>query len=659
MRILVLVVFTLFFIHPSCSGGIGDALQTPILDPAEAMKEMNVYIHPLIRKLEYPSSAESWTRQANALRKKVLDEVVFRGAPAEWKNWHAQAEYVDTIETGKGYRIQKLRYEALPGLWIPAMLYEPEILEGQVPALFSVNGHVGAPGKAIDWIQIRCINLAKRGVLVLHPEWLSFGELQGGNWSHNNLAYLDLCGVSGLSVFYLAMRGGLDVLIDHPNVDPERVAMTGLSGGGWQTIILSSLDTRIAVSIPNAGYSGLEPRLENRGDIGDLEQNPTDLVGIANYNHLTAMLAPRPALLIYNEKDDCCFQTHRAKPSVYDPAIPFYELYGKKDLFQFHNNTDPGTHNYDLDNRQALYQFLHDSIGAGPGRVEAETHTQEEIFKPEDLYVGLPANNTDFYQLAKKIVEGFPANRSPQSPKRARGLLRNILKYEANDTTGAETLSMRTVEGIGIEFLRLHLDGGWTIPATVLTPPDPSGSVLAIAQEGRASATDQVQNLLNTRKRVVAIDLLFQGECTPGDTDNWQYSQMFATVGARPLGIQTAQLAAAGDWVREMFGDSKVDVSTDGYTSQVVALCAAALHPNRFGEIDSANGMSSLSDLFEQHTDYSKNPSLFCFGLLERFDLADLERLGVEDRITAVSSVRRRPCNELLQSLTQRLFLRR
>ena len=86
------------------------------------------------------------------------------------------------------------------------------------------------------------------------------------------------------------MRRALDILAAHPHADPARLAMTGLSGGGWQTIWLSALDRRIAATAPDAGYIGLEARLYNRGDIGDLEQNPVDLLRIGDYTHLTAML---------------------------------------------------------------------------------------------------------------------------------------------------------------------------------------------------------------------------------------------------------------------------------------------------------------------------------------------------------------------------------
>src|SRR5690606_35390719 len=126
-----------------------------------------------------------------------------------------------------------------PGFWIPAILYEPSGVAGNIPAILNVNGH-SAHGKAHVDEQTRCINLALRGMLALHPEWLSFGELNDPGNAHGNLAYLDLVGTRGLSVFYLAIKRGIDVLATHPRTDPDRIAMTGLSGGGWQTTVLSA-----------------------------------------------------------------------------------------------------------------------------------------------------------------------------------------------------------------------------------------------------------------------------------------------------------------------------------------------------------------------------------------------------------------------------------
>ena len=126
-------------------------------------------------------------------------------------------------------------------------------------------------GKAKDEEQIRCINLAKRGMLALHPEWYACGEVEGAAYRHYDIAFLDVIGIRGVSLFYLAMKRALDVLMLNPRTDPERVAMTGLSGGGWQTAVLSALDERIKLTVPVAGHSGVKPRITVMGDLGDLE----------------------------------------------------------------------------------------------------------------------------------------------------------------------------------------------------------------------------------------------------------------------------------------------------------------------------------------------------------------------------------------------------
>ncbi len=111
---------------------------------------------------------------------------------------------------------------------------------------------------------------------------------------------------------------------------PNGLGVTGLSGGGWQTITLSSLDPRVKVSVPVAGYVNLQGRLERLPEEpGDFEQNPTDFLVGQDYSTLTAMRAPRPTLLIYNAEDDCCFRAPLVRPYVFDPVSPFFNLYGQ------------------------------------------------------------------------------------------------------------------------------------------------------------------------------------------------------------------------------------------------------------------------------------------------------------------------------------------
>ena len=201
-------------------------------------------------------------------------------------------------------------------------------MRGKVPAILNVHGHVGPEGKAIEYKQKRCINQARQGILALSLEWMAFGELANRENEHWFGAHLDLAGANVAGLFYLAMRRGLDYLYQHPNVDRERIGVTGLSGGGWQTIVLSALDERVRVAVPVAGYASYLSRLEQLKDVGDIEQNATDMFSFIDYTHLTAMRAPRPTLLVYNAEDSCCFRAAMVKDLVFDAILPFFRMYG-------------------------------------------------------------------------------------------------------------------------------------------------------------------------------------------------------------------------------------------------------------------------------------------------------------------------------------------
>jgi hypothetical protein len=66
------------------------------------------------------------------------------------------------------------------------------------------------------------------------------------------------------------------------------------------------------------------------------------------------MMAPRPMLLAYNAEDDCCFRAPVVRPLAFDGIRPIYALFDRQNEIQWHENRDPGTHNYQLDNRLRL-----------------------------------------------------------------------------------------------------------------------------------------------------------------------------------------------------------------------------------------------------------------------------------------------------------------
>jgi hypothetical protein len=597
-------------------------LQHAILPADLPVRESLLFCDPKVTRMPKVKSLTEWQAFADQTRRDVLDKIVFRGALAkQWRDAKTKVEWLDTIEGGPGYHIKKLRYEALPGLWIPALLYQPDKPAAKMPVHLAVNGH-DAVGKAAPYKQIRCINLAKRGIASLNVEWLGMGQLRSDGFVHSRMNQLDLCGVSGLAPFYLSMSRGLDILLALPNADASRVAVSGLSGGGWQTITISSLDTRVTLCNPVAGYSAFSTRAEFGSDLGDSEQTPNDLATVADYTHLTAMMGGRSALLTYNAKDNCCFAADHALPSLLDAAEPIFKLYNQPERLRSHINTDPGTHNFEIDNRQAFYGMVGDIFFAGDSTFTAtEISCENEVKKQAELDVPLPAGNLDFHQLAMAASQNLP--RDPAQATREK--LRDLVNYQPC-TAAATKTGEETRGGIQATFWKLRMGGDWTVPATELTRGTASTTTLLIADTGRKTAAKDIESLLASGHRVLAVDPTFYGEAGMGGR-TYLHALLVATLGQRALGIEAAQVTAVSRWALEQFKSSAA-VQTIGPRSSLVALVAKALEPKHVGELKPGQHIEDLHGILRNNWTVSDKPEMFCFGLLEHFNVPQLQALA-------------------------------
>jgi len=605
-------------------------LEKSIIGPGLALEEVMAYCEGRVSGVPQIDSIDAWQKFEADTREKTLQAVVFRGAAKEWRGWKGKVEWIDekpvAVTAGSGYRIKKLRFEAVPGMWIPGVLYEPEMLSDKAPVFLNVNGH-DKNGKAADYKQIRCINQAKRGIISLNLEWVGMGQLRSEGFLHAKMNQLDLCGTSGIAPFYLSMSRALDILLEHPHADPARVGVAGLSGGGWQTIFISSLDSRVTLCNPVAGYSSFVTRTRKFADLGDSEQTPTDLGMHADYAVLTAMLAPRPALLTFNATDNCCFAAPHALPPLLDAARPVYRMFGKELNLRSHVNFVPGDHNFGLENREAHYRMIGDFFFPGDKSYErSEIAVESEVKSKEELDVPLPEKNEDFNSLALKMMKSLPRTDKPVT----RDLLKDILRAKRYDAV--EQLDGREMVGdIVVTRRRFKVGGVWTVPAVEFAPAKPKQTVIVVADKGRTSTAEIVKAQMAAGNRVVVVDPYYFGESKLGGRD-WLFSLLVSTVGDRPLGIQASQVAAVGRWAKKAFPEEEVKLLAIGPRTSVVAAVAGALEPETFTAVEKREGLKSLKELIRENRSVSESPELFCFGLLEYFDLPQLEALGPKPR---------------------------
>ena len=236
-----------------------------------------------------PETLEAWQARANDVKLQLEVSLGLLPEP--------ELDPVDPSIYGSserdGYTIEKITFESLPGFYVTGNLYRPsEIEQGQrVPGILCPHGHwrearfyQASPGDvkqliatgaerfenaAINHIQARCVQLARMGCIVLHwdmtgycdSQQISFerahrfseqpseSEVQADGW----LLFSPLAESHGQSVMALqtiASRRAVDVLLGLPEVDPDRIAITGASGGGTQSFIGAALDPRIRVAFP-------------------------------------------------------------------------------------------------------------------------------------------------------------------------------------------------------------------------------------------------------------------------------------------------------------------------------------------------------------------------------------------------------------------------
>lgn len=634
---------------------IEDILSSPGLPRSVTLFELRSHLLSRSTSFSTPVSAAAWEKDKRQLRDRVLSTLL-HGWPQAWIDAAPHFKNAGVL-VGSGYRIRKLRYEIVPGMHSAALLYEPADTHTRMPAVLSLGGHYYGLGKAVEWQQKQAITLARHGIMTLVLEWLGCGELSSDKKpddedqkllpahrrqkinEHWNGAHLNLAGANNAGLFYLAMRRGLDYLYAHPLVDPKLIGATGLSGGGWQTMLLSGLDERVSVAVPVSGYSTTAAKIEARdfGDLGDLEQNAPDLLAGQDYAHLTALRAPRPTLLVNSAEDDCCFRGPLVAPGIYEGIKPLYALYEATTSLRSYLNENPGNHNYQSDNRAAANGFFAEQFRLPV--LSAESSLGRELRSYQELTVGLPAKNHNILDLAKILSARAP--NVPLHGEEGRAKLREILRPPALSIARTWNLANTRAKGIESRTLafeysdRLLADGVWL--KRIAAPAD-APLTIVLNDKGKEESSYEAAERAYRDEQVLALDPLFFGNAWhEGSNDKWEvwtdtypflFAQLMDALGERPLGVQAAQLTAVARWFQSHSHGLKLRVEATGPRSQAVALVAAALEPGLFAELTIREGLRSFRYLFDKPVKYGEAPELFCLDLYKHFDIDGLATLA-------------------------------
>ena len=261
----------------------------------------------------------------------------------------------------KGFHIEKLIFESLPGVYVTALVYVPENEAAKHPALLVPSGHA-ANGK-VHYLEL-CQHLVQRGYVVISWDTVGQGE-RSQFWdakAHKsrynlicaehavlgNLAYLAGTNLARWEVWD-GIRA-LDYLLTRADVDPERINITGTSGGGFQTAHIAALDQRIKVAAPSCYITALPMRVYNR-IFKDPDSDPEqDLHGsISNgidHPGLLLLMYPRPVFVAAAVLDYFPIEgTHKTFREVRD----LYSEFGHEDRIAMHESYNE--HQYSDENQ--------------------------------------------------------------------------------------------------------------------------------------------------------------------------------------------------------------------------------------------------------------------------------------------------------------------
>ena len=507
-----------------------------------------------------PPSKAAWEQRAERVRRQILISQGLWPMPTKTP---LQPVIPGRIDRGD-YTVEKVYFQSAPGFFVTGNLYRPKKVAGKAPGVLFAHGHWAdarlsestdaelrreiADGEerfeegGRSRFQSMCVQLARMGCVVWQWDMLGNSDSQqiSMKLAHgfakqrpemNTTEYWGLFSPQAEAHLQSAMGlqtwnsiRSLDFLLSLPEVDPERIAMTGASGGGTQTMILAAIDPRVKLSFPAVMVSTAMQ--------GGCTCENASLLRVNTGNvEFAGLFAPKPQGMT------CANDWTKGMAAKGFPELKqLYTLLGAPDHVMLRRG-EHFPHNYNAVSRSAFYTWLNHHFKLGQKEPVIERDYQplprQDLSVWDDQHPAPKAADPDFERhllrdLHDDAQQQLVAEQStPERFRKAYGGAMEIVLdgglAEAGEMEWEMTHKSDRTRWIEMSGLLKNKTYHEELPAVFCYPKQWNGhTVLWLSSEGKSTlyAADgslqaDAQKLLDSGATVAGVDLLYQGEFLP------------------------------------------------------------------------------------------------------------------------------------------------
>ena len=463
-----------------------------------------------------PATLDAWQQRRDAVRVALAD--AWGGFPTD--PCPLEPRVLGTLQR-EGYRVDKVVFQTRPGIVMTANAYVPDA-PGKHPAILCVHGHWHG-AKQDPVVQARCIGAAKLGFFVLVVDAFGAGERGIGKALgeyHGAMTGATLLPIglplSGLQVY--ENTRAVDYLRTRPEVDGQRIGITGASGGGNQTMYAGAWDERLKAAVPVCSVGNYQAYLGAACCM--CEVVPGALRFTEEWGVL-GMSAPRGLLVINATRDAHQFSVGEAKQSLAGAELVF-RLYGRGDHLR-HTIFESG-HDYSRPMREAMYGWMKREL-AGEGDGSPVTEPEIKTEDPETLRCYPGDSRPDDWitiprfaaEQGRKLLEARPAAKDAGEWQRTSTAQRTALvetvfggfppappaapRVETGTDSAARLIHFQPEPGLN---LTARVEAGKSTTAPLVLVIDLEGA-------GKASASGLAEEVRRAGWGLVTLDLRATG----------------------------------------------------------------------------------------------------------------------------------------------------